>query len=91
MSVDPVRSHDKFTKKHKLPFALVSDEGKRIVQAFGVWGEKRFMGRTYQGTHRVTFLIAADGRIARIWPKVQPELHAREVLAALDELMPRPG
>lgn len=89
VSVDAVRSHDKFAKKHKLPFALVSDEAKALVTAYGVWGEKRFMGRAYQGTHRVTFLIAPDGRIARIWPKVRPEEHAPEVLAAIDGLIPR--
>jgi peroxiredoxin Q/BCP len=84
VSVDSARSHDKFAKKFKLPFTLVSDEDKKIVQAYGVWGEKRFMGRKYLGTHRVTLLIAPDGRIKKIWPNVKPEEHAREVLAALD-------
>ena len=84
VSVDTVRSHDKFAKKFKLPFTLLSDEDKKIVQAYGVWGEKRFMGRTYLGTHRVTFLIGPDGRLKKIWPNVKPEEHAGEVLAALD-------
>ena len=84
VSVDSAKSHDKFAKKFKLPFTLVSDEDKKIVQAYGVWGEKSFMGRTYLGTHRVTFLIGPDGRIKKIWPKVKPEEHAEEVLAALD-------
>ncbi len=84
VSVDPVKSHDKFVKKLKLPFTLVSDEDRRIVQAYGVWGEKSFMGRKYLGTHRVTFLIGPDGRIKKIWPKVKPEEHGEEVLAALD-------
>jgi peroxiredoxin Q/BCP len=83
VSVDPVKSHDKFAGKFKLPFTLVSDEDKRIVQAYGVWGEKQFMGRKYMGTNRVTFLIGPDGRIKKIWPKVKPEEHAEEVLAAL--------
>jgi thioredoxin-dependent peroxiredoxin len=83
VSVDPVKSHDKFVEKFKLPFPLLADEDKKIVQAFGVWGEKSFMGRTYLGTHRVTFLIGPDGRIKKIWPKVKPEEHAAEVLAAL--------
>jgi peroxiredoxin Q/BCP len=83
VSVDPAKSHDKFAGKCKLPFTLVSDEDKRIVHAYGVWGEKQFMGRKYLGTHRVTFLIGPDGRIKRIWPKVKPEEHAAEVLAAL--------
>src|SRR5437773_9343880 len=84
VSVDSVKSHDKFAEKFKLPFTLVSDEDKKIVQAYGVWGEKSFMGRKYLGTHRVTFLIGPDGRIKKIWPKVKPEEHAGEVLAALD-------
>lgn len=83
VSVDPVKAHDKFVEKFKLPFPLLADETKEIVQAYGVWGEKTFMGRKYQGTHRVTFLIGPDGRIRNIWPKVKPEEHAEEVLAAL--------
>ncbi|HXT40556.1 MAG TPA: thioredoxin-dependent thiol peroxidase [Candidatus Angelobacter sp.] len=84
ISVDSVKAHDKFVKKFRLPFTLVSDEDKKIVEAYGVWGEKQFMGRKYLGTHRVTFLIGPDGRIKRIWPQVKPEEHAEEVLAALD-------
>jgi peroxiredoxin Q/BCP len=83
VSADSVKSHDKFIQKFKLPFTLLADEDKRIVEAYGVWGEKSFMGRRYQGIHRVTFLIGGDGRIQRIWPKVKPEEHAAEVLAAL--------
>src|SRR6266545_4580956 len=83
VSVDSAKSHDRFAKKFKLLFTLVSDEDKKIVQAYGVWGEKSFMGRKYLGTHRVTFLIAPDGRIKKIWPQVKPEEHAEEVLAAL--------
>src|SRR5437867_11962761 len=84
VSVDPVKAHDKFATKFKLPFTLVSDEDRKIVQAYGVWGEKSFMGRKYLGTHRVTFLIGPDGRIKKIWPKVKPEVHGEEVLAALE-------
>ena len=83
VSTDSAKSHDRFAEKYKLPFTLVSDEDKKIVQAYGVWGEKRFMGRKYQGTHRVTFLIGPDGRIRKIWPAVKPAEHAKEVLAAL--------
>lgn len=83
VSTDPVKSHDKFTEKFKLPFPLLADPEKKIVEAYGVWGEKSFMGRKYLGTNRVTFLIGADGRIKKIWPKVKPEEHADEVLAAL--------
>ena len=62
VSTDPVKSHDKFVEKFKLPFTLLADEDKKIVAAYGVWGEKSFMGRKYLGTHRVTFLIGPD------WP-----------------------
>ncbi|MFZ1074306.1 MAG: thioredoxin-dependent thiol peroxidase [Verrucomicrobiia bacterium] len=83
VSTDSAKSHDKFAGKFKLPFTLLADEDKRIVEAYGVWGEKSFMGRKYQGTFRVTFLIGPDGRIKNIWPVVKPEEHAAEVLAAL--------
>ncbi len=83
VSTDPVKSHDKFVEKFKLPFPLLADDEKKIVEAYGVWGEKSFMGRKYMGTHRVTFLIGPDGRIQKIWPLVKPEAHATEVLAAL--------
>ena len=83
VSTDPVKSHDKFVEKFKLPFTLLADEDKKIVEAYGVWGEKTFMGRKYLGTHRVTFLIGPDGRIKKTWPKVKPEEHAEEVLAAM--------
>ena len=83
VSVDPVKAHDKFVEKFKLPFPLLADGEKRIVQDYGAWGQKRFMGRKYMGVHRVTFLIGGDGRIKKIWPAVKPEAHAEEVLAAL--------
>jgi peroxiredoxin Q/BCP len=82
-SPDPVKSHDKFVEKFKLPFTLLADTEKKIVEAYGVWGEKTFMGRKYMGTFRVTFLIGPDGVIKQIWPTVKPEEHADEVLAAL--------
>ena len=83
VSPDSVKSHDKFVEKFKLPFTLLADEDKKIVQAYGVWGEKSFMGRKYLGTNRVTFLVGPDGRIKKIWPLVKPEAHAAEVLAEL--------
>ena len=83
VSTYPVKSHDKFVEKFKLPFTLLADVDKRIVTAYGVWGEKSFLGRKYLGTHRVTFLIGSDGRIIKIWPQVKPDEHAAEVLAAL--------
>ena len=83
VSTDPVKSHGKFATKYKLPFTLLADEEKKIVEAYGVWGQKSFMGRKYMGIFRVTFLIGPDGRIRQIWPEVKPEQHAAEVLAAI--------
>lgn len=83
VSIDPVKSHDKFVEKYKLPFTLLADEDKKIVEAYGVWGQKSFLGKKYMGIHRVTFLIGPDGRIKKIWLKVKPTEHAAEVLAAI--------
>ncbi|MDB6022433.1 MAG: peroxiredoxin [Pedosphaera sp.] len=83
VSTDKVKAHDKFVEKYKLPFTLLADEDKKIVDAYGVWGPKVFMGVKYTGTYRVTFLIGPDGKIKKIWPKVKPAEHAAEVLAAL--------
>src|SRR5204863_51352 len=81
VSTDSVKSHGKFAEKFSLKFPLLSDEEKKIVNAYGVWGQKSFMGRKYMGTNRVTFLIGPDGRIVKIWPQVKPEQHPVEVLA----------
>lgn len=86
VSVDSEKSHKKFIDKFTLPFTLLADTEKKMVRDYGVWGEKKFMGRKYMGTHRVTFLIAPDGTIARIWPEVKPERHAAEVLEAIHAL-----
>ena len=83
VSIDSSKSHAKFAEKYKLPFALLADEDKQIVEAYGVWGQKSFLGRKYMGTHRITFLIGPDGRIKKIWPTVKPADHAKEVLEAL--------
>ena len=80
VSPDSVKSHEKFATKFELPFSLVSDEDKKIVQSYGVWGEKQFMGKTYDGTFRASFLIDRKGQIIKIWPKVKPEAHPAEVL-----------
>ena len=83
VSTDSAKSHARFQEKYKLPFTLLADEDKKIVEAYGVYGQKTFMGRKYMGTHRVTFLIGPDGRIRKIWPAVKPTEHTTEVLAAL--------
>jgi len=86
VSADSVKSHARFADKHHLPFPLLADEDRKIVQAYGVWGEKTFMGRKLMGIRRTTFLIGPDGRIRRIWTKVKPDTHPAEVLEALDAL-----
>jgi peroxiredoxin Q/BCP len=82
VSADSVEAQDKFRKKHDLRVALLSDETHKMLEAYGVWGKKSLYGRTFMGITRSTFLIGADGRIARIWPKVKVDGHADEVLAS---------
>ena len=86
VSADPVKAQDKFKSKHKLNIALASDETKQMLEAYGAWGEKSMYGRKYLGVFRKTFLIDAEGRIARIWPKVSVPGHAEEVLEAAKSL-----
>jgi len=86
VSPDPVKAHDKFRDKYELAFPLLADETKKVLEAYGVWVEKSMYGRKYMGVERSTFLIAADGRIARIWRKVKVPGHAQEVLAAAKAL-----
>ena len=74
---------EKFINKFKLPFTLLADESKEIVTKYGVWGPKQFMGRTFDGIHRITFLIDPKGTILKIWPKVKPEPHPAEVLECI--------
>lgn len=83
VSTDSVKSHKKFEQKYELPFPLIADEDRKIVEAYGVWGEKKFMGRTYMGTHRTTFLISETGKIELIITKPDTKNHAQEILASL--------
>lgn len=85
VSPDSAVSHRKFKAKYSLPFPLLADEGHKVAEAYGAWGEKSMYGRKYQGILRTTFLIGKDGRIARVFEKVKPKGHAAEVLAALNE------
>jgi len=86
VSTDSVKSHKKFADAYKLPFTLLADEGKEMVNAYGVWGEKKFMGRSYMGTKRTSFLIRPDGVIAKVYEGVKPKVHAGEVIYDLQEL-----
>lgn len=86
ISPDDAASHQRFREKFSLPFPLLVDEGHRMAERYGVWGEKQLYGRRYMGVHRTTFVLDGEGRIRRIFEKVKPEGHAAEVLAAVDEL-----
>ncbi|PYS73663.1 MAG: thioredoxin-dependent thiol peroxidase [Acidobacteria bacterium] len=85
VSPDSEKSHQKFATKYELPFTLLADKDHAIADAYGVWGEKKFMGRTYMGVHRKTFLIDEKGKLKKIFEKVKPEDHADEVLEAFAE------
>jgi peroxiredoxin Q/BCP len=84
VSMDSEASHKKFMAKYKLPFTLVSDPEHSIADAYEVYGEKKFMGRTYMGVKRITYLIDEKGKIKKVFEKVKPEEHARDVLAAFE-------
>jgi len=84
VSPDSEASHKKFAAKYKLPFTLLADPDHSIADAYGVYGEKKFMGRTYMGVKRITFLIDEKGKIRKVFEKVKPEEHAKEVLEAFE-------
>ena len=86
VSADSVVMQDKFKSKHKLKIALASDETRKMLEAYGAWGEKSMYGRKFMGVLRKTFLIDGQGRIVRIWPKVSVPGHADEVLEAARNL-----
>ena len=83
VSTDSVASHKKFANTYELPFTLLADEYKEVVGRYGVFGEKKFMGKTYMGTARTSFLIDPEGNIAKVYERVKPEAHAAEVAADL--------
>lgn len=85
VSTDDEKSHQKFISKFQLPFDLLADTDKSIVESYGVWGEKSMYGKKYMGTNRKTFLIDENGKIAKIFDKVNVEEHADEVLEAFGE------
>lgn len=83
VSCDSVLSHRQFADRHRLGFPLLSDINRDVVKRFGVWGEKAFLGYKFEGVHRVTYIIDEKGRIARVFSKVNPLGHAKQVLEAL--------
>ena len=82
VSLDSEASHKKFAIKYKLPFTLLADTDHAISDAYGVYGQKKFMGRSYMGVNRMTFLIDEKGKIKKVFEKVKPDDHAQEVLDA---------
>ena len=80
VSADSVEKHKKFADKYNLPFPLLSDEDHEVCEAYGVWGEKNFMGRKYMGISRSSFLIDEEGNIEKVYEKVKPKEHAGEVM-----------
>ncbi len=85
VSTDSIESHEKFRDKHKLNFPLLSDQTADVAKMFGVWKETNMYGKRYWGVARTTFWIGPDGRIKKIWKKVDSAKHAEEVLAAMQE------
>jgi thioredoxin-dependent peroxiredoxin len=84
VSPDDARSHVKFKEKFELPFTLLADTDHSVAEQYGLWGEKSYMGRTYMGVSRWTFLIGEDGVVKKVFPDVKPASHAEDVLAALN-------
>jgi peroxiredoxin Q/BCP len=85
VSADSEASHTKFKNKYNLPFHLLADTEKEVLEAYGAWGEKKMYGKTYMGVIRSTYLIDEEGNVAQVWPKVSPKKHADEVLKALKQ------
>ena len=86
VSADPVRAQEKFRDKHDLAIPLASDEEKKMLTAYGVWGEKSMYGRKFMGVKRTTLLIGHDGCVARVWENVKVPGHAEAVLDAAKAL-----
>lgn len=86
VSKDSPKSHKKFAEKYNLPFTLLSDETTKMMQDYGAWVEKSMYGKKYMGTDRITYLVNPEGKIAKVYPKVDPASHALEILKDLKEL-----
>jgi peroxiredoxin Q/BCP len=80
VSPDPLKSHVKFTEKYELPFSLLPDPDKNIIQAYGVWGPKKFMGKSYDGVFRTTFVIDENGMIEKLFTQVDTKNHTDQIL-----------
>lgn len=84
VSADSPKSHTKFALKYSLPFTLLADENKEVVELYGVWDKKKLMGREYMGILRNSYLIDPQGKVVKIFVGVKPEAHASEVLEAVE-------
>lgn len=84
VSTDSAKSHQKFADKYSLPFPLIPDTDKKVVNDYGVWGRKKFMGREYDGINRMTFIISGEGNILKIFDKVQTKDHTDQILAEVE-------
>lgn len=80
VSADSEKSHQKFIEKNNLPFPLIPDVEKEIINSYGVWGPKKFMGKEYEGIHRTTFVISEEGKIEKIFTKVKTKNHTEQIL-----------
>jgi peroxiredoxin Q/BCP len=83
VSPDSPKKHTKFKAKYELPFTLLADTDHQVCERYGVWGQKKFMGREYEGVHRTTFLIGPDGAIQKVFENVKPANHSAEILSVL--------
>ncbi|MEM1215070.1 MAG: thioredoxin-dependent thiol peroxidase [Bacteroidota bacterium] len=83
VSPDPIVKHEKFINKYDLPFDLIADEDHSVMNAYGVWGPKKFMGRSYDGVHRTTFVINEDGTLGAVIKKVKTKDHTAQILDAM--------
>jgi len=83
VSPDDDASHEKFTSKHELPFPLIADPDHKVIDAYGVWGEKQNYGKTYMGLQRTTFLIDGDGIIQHVFKRPKTKAHAEEIISKL--------
>lgn len=84
VSPDSARKHQNFIKKHNLPFPLLADTEKEVLNAYGAWGPKKFMGRAYDGVHRTTFVIDEEGKIEKVFKKVKTKAHTEQILEAME-------
>lgn len=86
VSKDSVASHKKFAEKYHLNFPLLSDESKEVITMYKAWGEKKFMGKTFEGILRKTYLISPSGEIMKVYEKVNPLTHAKEIIKDIEDL-----